>query len=333
MTLLTTNTKLELQPNTLLEDVCNFEIKNNNIIVKLKNMKKIFFFILIVCHINIAAQQSFAPVGTEWYYGETIYPMFSNSEIKTYDYNLLKSVRDTTINSKVCNTITRTKGIRLCISTNSALVYQSNDTVYLYDSILNNFCPLYVFGANKGDSWMVFNVQVIVDSVSTIQALGRTLRMQYVTYKTLIDNIPPYPITYTSRIIEGIGDVEDFFRFNIHETTTCDESGIVHTGLRCYIHPDLGTYNTGINSCDYVTSIPELDETSKLKTFKLLDDFLCIESLDNAIFSIRLLDMRGQTMYEKQNVDKQKIEIPILSSGIMICVITLQSGRIIIRKI
>lgn len=295
-------------------------------------MKKIFFFLFLVGCSNLYAQQLFAPVGTEWYYGETIYPVLSNTEIKTYDYNLLKSVRDTTINGKVCNTIARTRGIRLCIPIDSAFVFQSNDTVYSYNTTLKIFSPLYVFGAGKGVSWTVGNVQVLVDSVSTIQTLGRTLKVQYVTYKTNVGSNPIYPISYSSKIIENIGDVDDFFRFEIQETTTCDESGIVHTGLRCYTHPDLGTYNTGVNSCDYVTGVPAL-ETSKIKIFKLSGGFLSIESLDDAISSIRLLDMRGQTIYEKQNLSGQKHEIPIVCSGIMISVITLQSGRIVVRKI
>lgn len=299
-------------------------------------MKKIFFLLFLVACSNIYAEQPFAPIGTEWYYGETIYPVFSNTEIKAYDYNLLKSVRDTTINGRVCNTIARTKGTRLCIPIDSAFVYQSNDTVYYYNTELSIFSPLYVFGANKGDSWTVrhsvTDVQVIVDSVSTIQAFGHTLKVQYVTYKTQIGSNPSYPVSYSSKIIENIGDVDDFFRFEIHEMPTCDEFGIVHTGLRCYIHPNLGTYNTGVNSCDYVTEVPR-PEISKIKISKIPGVSLCVESLDDEISSIQLFDLRGQTICKKQNLAGKRHEIPIVYSGIMISIIELQSGEIIVRKI
>jgi len=240
---------------------------------------------------------NYLKTGTQWYYGEVIYPVY-NSTIKYDDYNSLKSIGDTIINNRTCYKINHQRNKPLCYGfEQEAYVYQSNDTLYFLNSKTEKFVPLYVYGANKGDSWTVEypsgNVKVVVDSISSVEALGQTLKLQYVRYLYLGDNYSTVSSTYESKIITNIGDVNYLFMSNIFALPYCDEFQVAHKGLRCYVHPDYGTYKIGTLDCSYVTAIPEIN-TSPVKVYINLSGDLKIESelLSNRC-TFELMDVRG----------------------------------------
>lgn len=298
-------------------------------------MKKVWLFFLFVYAANAVCQQSFAPKGTEWYYGRTIFSSPGDSVIKNYDYIRLRSEKDTVVNGQSCNKIVLDRGSMPCISLNTMCLRQSNDTIYSY-SDLTGFSPLYVFGAGKGDTWVVKyptgDVSVTVDSVGALQALERSLKVQYVTYRTQINANPPYQIQHSSSIVEGIGDLEYLFRFVIHETPNCDEFGVVYTGLRCYINPLIGKYSTSSTPCDFVSAISNTKE-HYIKQYATPYHSLKVVSSNDNISSVKLLNTEGRIVYEKSNIEGRSVEISSSISGLIISIVTLETGRIFVEKV
>lgn len=226
-------------------------------------MKTQFLFLSFLFSLtyNVLAKSelnvSFAPIGTEWYYGYEYGPTQLN------DYYHFASIRDTLIHGRLCHTIVRTHGLNICREYEpKAYLTQSNDTVFLYSPLVGIFTPLYVFNANKGDSWTISyvygDVKVVVDSVSTISIHGASVKQQFVTYhynwqwRDFIDK---------SSIISGIGDANYLFNYAIHDLPVCDDYKI-SKGLRCYKNPNFGTQKWTDLPCDTV-----FEKTTSTKTY------------------------------------------------------------------
>ena len=173
------------------------------------------------------AQQPFAPVGTEWYYGvERLVP-------HAYDYVLLKSIDETIVDGKLCSIISNVKGGMICYDDmkGSVYAYQSNDTVYFYDNHAK-FVPVHIWSAQQGDSWeTLFGVTVHVEAVETISILGRTLKLQHVSYEAAEIGNNDRP-SYPSIVIENIGDINYLYAFNVNLRGSCDEFTVRYSGLR-----------------------------------------------------------------------------------------------------
>ena len=244
-------------------------------------------------------ERDYLKKGTQWYYGERIYDQFVLNKFED-DYYSLKSIKDTIILGKSCHSLAHYRSFPDCLGYESTVfTYQSNDTVYFYNYTTNNFSTLYVYGAQKGDSWNVnyqnSTVRVLVDSVSEVSILGSQVKKFYVTYR----NIELSGGGPTSIIIEGIGDPFYFFNSNSQSNTLliCDEFNSVYTGLRCYDHPDYGTYHVpGALDCAYVTDVAELNQSS-LKVKLNSSGVLTVEGIQTTEPStFELLDLKGSVM-------------------------------------
>lgn len=270
---------------------------------------------------------------TQWYYGETIFPFYTPT-IKIDDYNSLKSLGDTLINGKNCNIIRHVRNTPTCYGYHPTVyIYQSNDTVFFYNTTTKKFSSLYVYAANKGDSWIVEYpagiVKVNVDSISFINAFWETLKVQHVRY--CYNDSPNGKMTfeYTSKIIEGIGDENYLFKSNIFYLAFCDEFSVQHVGLRCYVHPDLGTFKIGTVACDYVTEVT--NPTSKtIKVFITSSGDLTIEG---DIFAepctFELMDVRGCILLQTEvNATKNSIHFSNYSKGLYMYQLT-NNGRLL----
>jgi len=276
---------------------------------------------------------------TQWYYGETVYPVYTPT-IHYEDYNLLKSIGDTVISGVRCNILSQIRGNAGCASFDSpAYVYQSNDTLYFYNSPQKIFKILYVYGTGAGSSWIVDypygSVKVNVDSVSSVQALGRTLKLQYVTYSSVSQSV--YGYAPKSTIIESIGDINYFFQSSLLQRSdwVCDELGKDRKGLRCYVHPDYGTYKTGLTACDFVTSI-SMPEYSSIKVYLASS---CELKIENEIltepYTFELMDLRGVVILKTElDANINSISIGNFSNGLYMYRLTdngklLKSGKIV----
>jgi hypothetical protein len=220
-------------------------------------------------------------------------------------------------------------------------MYQSNDTVYFYNTQSKSFSTLYVYAAKVGDSWTVRyprgDVQVMVDSVSSIEALGETCKVQHVTYKaTSMDGniLTGYQHNYHSKIIQNIGDINYLFMSNIFSLPVCDEMAD-YSGLRCYVHPEYGTYKTGTVACDYVSEVSN-PVVKSVKVYLESSGNLIMESdLYGDYVTCELLDMRGSRLFSApMHAAKNSIPFGDYSKGLYLYRLLdngklLKSGKII----
>ncbi len=261
---------------------------------------------------------------TQWFYGEIDGNGILANPIRINNYNSIKSTGDTIINGIKCHTLTQIKGNAGCVSyDNIVYVYQSNDTVYFLNNNSKKFSQLYVYGANKGDSWTVAynsqNDKVTVDSTSSIPAFGISLKVQYVTYFTeTSDN--SYRYGQKSTIIENIGDPNYFFNSNIRNNFICDEFFVNRTGLRCYVHPDLGTYHVpGTLDCSYVTEVSKHNYNALKVSLNSLGILIVEGDFGVESSTLEILDLKGSIILKTSvNVSENTINLSHYNKGLYI---------------
>jgi len=88
----------------------------------------------------------------------------------------------------------------------------------------------------------------------------------------------------------------------------------------------LGTYNTSETACDYsTTAIQEVIGT--LVNIYTERNTLTIESSEDPIISVSLYDVVGKKLFENKNLQTNIFQYQTEFSGIVICIVTLQSGK------
>ena len=141
--------------------------------------------------------------------------------------------------------------------------------------------------------------------------------------------------TYISSIIVGIGDIMYYFNSNIYWLPTCDES-VVYTGLRCYVHPDFGTYHvSGTLDCAYVTEIPK-NTYNLLKASMDSSGILTVEGdLNTQSCTLELLDLKGSVMQQTTiNASQNTVNLTLYDKGLYLYRISangllLKAGKIV----
>lgn len=288
-------------------------------------MKKVVFTVIIVISSITFYGQEFAPVGAEWYYNEQF--AFSG------DINYIKftSEKDTLIYGKNCKKISKRHKIRCNDRPNNEYLYTSNDTVYFLDTIFNEFQILYILNAQPSEYWIIKvkdeeqeidSITITVDSISTTQINGQNLRTLYVTYDKDDENMP---YTYSSMIIEKIGDVKYMFNWYPWSNVACDAN--YTSGLRCYQDSDIGLYSTGIvDSCDYVYVWTGIDNVESLAQIELFpnpaQDFVEIKIADFPYFSTELFDLNGKLLLSGKTLDSNlKLDLSQIEKGIYVVLV------------
>jgi len=258
--------------------------------------KTIFTFILTIYAISFYGQE-FAPVGAVWYYDERF--AFSG------DINYIKftSEKDTLIYGELCKKITKRHKL-ICIDRpDTEYLFTRNDTVFFFDHHFADFQILYDFNATVGDSWIIKikdedenidTLTVTVDSISTTEINGHNLKTLYVTYYKSNGN----PYSYTSTIIERIGDIKYMFNWYPWTNMACDYN--YTPGLRCYEDSTIGLYSRVTSySCDYVYSWSG-NKTKNLGKIELfpnpVHNIVEIKTGQLSDYSIDLLDLTGKKL-------------------------------------
>lgn len=285
-------------------------------------MKYIFASIFVFLISLNANSQQFAPIGAKWYYTER-YVGPGNWED---EYTLeVEAVNDSLIKGQNCIEINCDY---LCWHPyNTQFVYSSNDTVFLYDSLLDTFKILYRFQALAGEAWNIpisglmpdygDYFRVTIDSVSIVMINDIPLIEQYVTYSCqMFDGSGELyeSFWYNSRIVEQIGDLT--YLFNIPEIllTWCDHN--YSDGLRCYHDSIIGIYETGIApTCDYefVNLNQVHSSTSILYPNPTKDKIYFEPNIENLKF-INLIDNIGRTV--RSFLPTEEINLSGLSNGL-----------------
>lgn len=268
---------------------------------------------------NDTSKNAFAPVGAEWYYDEQF--AFEGD----IDYIKFTVEKDTMIFGQQCKKITKRHKLYCNERPDTEYVYASNDTVYFLDTIFNEFQVLYVFDADPGESWMikvkdeeqeVDTVTITVNSVSTREINGQNLRALEVTY---FKNDEHMPMTYSSTIIEKIGDIHYMFNWYPWSMIACD--GNYTRGLRCYQDLDIGLYSTGIrDSCDFTNTWIGIDESEASQLIGVFPnparDFVSIDVEGYSEYVARLFDINGRLL-ESTSTDNStcRLDLSQIVSG------------------
>ena len=182
-----------------------------------------FVFILSVATLTTTANaQEFAPIGAVWYYSEGF--AFSGN----IDYLMITSVKDSVIKGVNCQQLHCDP---LCGSPcGDQFIFQSNDSLFHFNSALDTFELISCFNVTPGDSWNLLSLDVdetvdttavTVDSITTELINAHSLRQLYLTYHVKdynSDGVKQQDFSYSSRSLERIGDVGYFFNFPLQSS-------------------------------------------------------------------------------------------------------------------
>ena len=116
-------------------------------------MKTLWVFALILFNCLLGfSQQEFAPIGAEWYYSFN-----EGMQNEGAGYYLLKSIKDTTIDSKECKVLSHTLVNSKRISTylGQSIVYHDTKENKIYRYLYANFYLLYDFTKVVGDTIVI----------------------------------------------------------------------------------------------------------------------------------------------------------------------------------
>ncbi len=219
-------------------------------------MKKILFInLLTIFAMSYNQAQTFAPVGAKWYYTQ---PSINSSEIT---YTWFESVKDTIIMGQSCRKIIGEAGC----SWKADFLFDRNDSVFYYNSVIGEFCLLYNFNANQGDEWVVLHAwdlggglvdssTIIVDSVKVISVDNVDLKILYTRHQSPGEDV----WFFGGRHIERIGGE---YLFPVYQF--CDP---IPGELRCYEDDDI-VFKQGVFECDEILSLIENKHLSEIQIY------------------------------------------------------------------
>lgn len=292
-------------------------------------IRKLSIILILIMSVITIKGQDFAPVGAEWHYEELF--RFSGDT----DYIKLQSVKDTLILGETCRKITKRHKLFCNDRPDVEYLFTRNDTVFFLDTAFNKFQILYDFNASTNSSWIIETrdesmdidtLTITVDSISSTQINGQTLKVMHVTYVKDDEN---QPRTYKSTIIEKLGDIEYMFNWDPLSTTACD--GNYSNGIRCYQDGSFGFYSSGLaDSCNQVSSGVGLKELSTIERIELFPnpagEFLEIHFDKAAHYQIELLNFNGQVALSQNAYGaKLKLDLGELKRGLY--VLRVQKGN------
>jgi hypothetical protein len=269
-----------------------------------KTLLSLFF---LSSTLALSAQHEFAPIGAVWHHNEGPFLILLPEYI--LQHYRAESVADTVVLGRNCRKIVKNMAV-ICTSFDTVmLVHQHGDTVFLYDTRLNDFQVLYNFGAQPGDTWTMelleqvsYNILMLtvrVDSVSVVNINGLDLRQQFVSFQV---TSPEYTGDFYPSgipITEKIGFHHYWlYQYAYELGPICDVAQPI--GLRCYYDPEFGLYETGIAPyCDWVgTSTREpLAEPEGVRIFpNPAAGAFTIENLRAKPLAFDVMDMQGRTV-------------------------------------
>lgn len=249
-----------------------------------------FLLFIPILSLQFATAQNFAPVGAKWYYTQV---SVTGPEI---GYTYIESLRDTVIDGVECREI---GGSPSTCAWAAQYVYDGNDSVFYWHPEREEFCLLYDFGAQVGDTWTVYHISsdfgsgqidssiIQVDSIETELIDGQVLRVLDISQ---LNPTQDYWIM-GGRIVERIGNM--IYLFPAYGA--CDP---LPGNLRCY-QDSVINFHQGLYDCEEViSSINELEEGT-LKVYpNPTSDFVTVDLIeaDTRSLNVRLTDQNGRTV-------------------------------------
>jgi len=212
---------------------------------------------MLVSSMCMGQTLDWAPIGAKWYFEETY---FMSADI---GYVLIESVKDTVINNRSCKMLVSNKYVcglvppvdnLGCYPDTIFYTYDSNDTVYFYNPLVNDFRPIYVNNRNIGDSiiinWemkngndsmVVCQFKYIIDTIDHLIMNSVILRKTYVREEST-----GISLSYVENM--GVGGLTIIWYDKCGSAVV---DGVIYGGLRCYYHPTYGLFKFSSVDCDY----------------------------------------------------------------------------------
>ncbi len=305
-------------------------------------MKKQLLSLLLLLSCVLSAQQKeWAPIGAKWYYTEQF--AFSGS----ISYILFESVADTVILGKNCRILQKSGDI-ICSERemrSKEYMYQSGDTIFCYDPIINDFYILYNFGAQAGDSWSFTisqmsagtgrdTIVITVDSSDIVTINGQNLKRIFCS--ALFQYSPPYSFGGTQfQAIETIGSLHFMFYAENDINGHCDANWT--SGLRCYEDSTLGLYHSYEKDCDYTytwtpsggVSVENVDNQYNVKIYpQPASHSFYVELPQGEGFIYELYHLSGQLLQSGsyQGISPMQINCQSIPAGLYLLRLTERQG-------
>jgi hypothetical protein len=273
--------------------------------------------------------QNWAMNGAKW--------VFSNStQNDIVSTTVIDVYKDTIIATQPCKVL-RIKDNLTCFERpDREYTFVRNDSVFFYDQTLNKFLLHYRFNAAVNDSWeipyydahlvstndgILDTARVTVLATSTILVNSKILRKLDVKYQV-------HSQTYTSSVVERVGDVNYMFYYNFSATFICD--GNFTDGLMCYSDPEIaykGVSSHTFVACSSPVSVFEYDGNEMINVYLLDDDHLEINCRDYD-FQYRITDMFGREFSKGSSGVATSISIQEWASTVYIVSIVRENGSI-----
>ena len=214
-------------------------------------------------------------------------------------------------------------------SWNAQFVYDSNDSVFFWHPDREEFCLLYNFGAQEGDSWTVYHIGDVggqpdssvlyVDSVDTEIVSGNQLKVVYTTRLNSVENW----WGVGGKIIERVGGLYLFPTIGV-----CDP---LPGELRCY-RDSVISVTQGVYNCDDVISSIWNDDQNDLVIYPNPTQGITTIVSDNfkaKDVMIRAYDEKGSFVFERK-IDSLDGEIRLnmsnLDNGNYLCEIQIENN-------
>ena len=193
-------------------------------------MKIILVFILILNGCLAFAQIEWAPIGSEWYYNYR-----EGMQDPSTGYYLVKSIKDTIIDKKVCKVLSRTLVSSKGIASNDgqSIIYHDIKENKIYRYLYGNFYLLYDFTTVKGDT-IIMKEPYSASSYDSIVTVVDSVGIEHLPNNIQLKSLYVRPVqlgslVFEGKIIEKIGNLHFLFPYN---QLVCD--GGCPEPLRCY---------------------------------------------------------------------------------------------------
>ncbi|WP_157977176.1 T9SS type A sorting domain-containing protein [Taibaiella helva] len=141
----------------------------------MKKQLLILVFLILVFRAGSYAQGTFAPVGAEWWYGGDCFDYESWGDSGIWWADHMQSVKDTTVLNKPARMLTATRYQQYASSSimigkrDTFYIYNTADTVFVYDAVVAEYTPLYIFNVSVGDTLCLRQPNSTLSSSSAIE--------------------------------------------------------------------------------------------------------------------------------------------------------------------
>jgi len=268
-------------------------------------MKKLFVLVFLLTNYLLSfTQTEFAPIGAEWYY-----TLGEGMSSPSAGYYLLKSIKDSTIDSKACKILSHTGVSSKGISYNDgqSIVYHNTKENKVYRYLYSSFYLLYDFSLVTADTIVIKepysairydSIVSVVDSV-VVETLPNNIRLKALYLKQISQG----EYFFTGKIIENIGNLYYFFPWF---QFSCDSRCSIP--LRCYFDSNL-SFKRDTRPCDAVYPYTKTEIAKTLEISVFPNPFI-------SSFTFRNIHSNGQKLsIDILNVYGQSIRHEVISDN------------------